>query len=100
MTRAAAFTLLCLVAACGPAGMTAAPPPPAGPAVPAAADDTCGAAGRGALIGRDVTALERVLILGPVRLIRPGDAITEDFRPARINFEIDGAERIARIRCG
>ena len=87
-----------LLAACQAAG------PPGGsardPAVPTGAADTCGAAQHAALVGQDATALERVLILGQVRVIRPGMAVTMDFRPERINFEIDEAGRVARIYCG
>jgi len=73
---------------------------PAGPAVPLAAADTCGAAPHAALVGRADTALERVMILREVRVIRPGMAVTRDLRPGRINFWIDDAARIARITCG
>ncbi|SHI78576.1 Peptidase inhibitor I78 family protein [Wenxinia saemankumensis] len=90
---------LAVLAACGRVG----PVPPAaslGPSLPAAAEDSCGAGPRARLVGQPATALERELILAPVRLIRPGQAVTEEFRPTRINFHIDGAERIARITCG
>ena len=63
-------------------------------------DDTCNAAPRAALIGEDATALERVLIMEKVRVLRPGDAMTMDYWPDRINFMIDGDNRIARITCG
>jgi len=76
------------------------PPFQGQPPLPPAADDTCGANERAALIGQDVTALERIMILGPVRVNRPGTAVTMDYRPNRINFDIDGAERISRIFCG
>ena len=87
------------------AGLTAcaAPMPPApapGPAVPDASSDTCGASSRAALIGQPATALERVYILGPVRIIRPGDAVTMDFIDTRINFDLDATDRITRIFCG
>ena len=83
-----------LLAACA-----AAPPRPA-PSPPAADQGTCGAAERQRLVGAPATALERELILGQVRVIRPGDAVTMDFSPQRINFEIDAMGRIARIYCG
>ena len=53
-----------------------------------------------ALIGQDATALERVLIMGKVRVLRPGQAMTMDYWPDRINFMIDGDNRIERITCG
>jgi hypothetical protein len=74
--------------------------PTDGPAVPPAAKDTCGAARQSALIGQDATALERVMLLGQVRVIRPGMAVTMDFRAERINFVVSETGRIGRIYCG
>jgi hypothetical protein len=34
------------------------------------------------------------------RVIRPGDAVTEDFSPARLNIDLDATDRIARAWCG
>ena len=94
MRRLLALPLL--LAACVPAQ----PGTPSGPAVPPAGQDTCGAGQYAGLVGQDATALERVLIIGQVRVIRPGDAVTMDFRAERINFDIDAAGRVARIYCG
>ena len=77
------------------AGCTAADPP-----LPPQLEDTCGATAFATLIGQNATALERVLLLGPVRVIRPGDAVTMDFRPDRVNFKIDDNETIQAIDCG
>lgn len=86
--------ILPLLAACASAPQP--PEPPRSPARP----DTCGAARYENLIGQDATALERVLIMGQVRVIRPGMAVTKDYRPARINFDIGTDNRILRINCG
>jgi len=91
MRRVRLASLLFGLAACD----LAAPPD-----VPSSDADTCGARAHAALVGRDATALERVLILGPVRVIRPGMAVAMDHRPDRINFTIYEAGRIARIHCG
>ena len=77
------------------AGCTTAEPP-----LPPQLEDTCGASDYANLIGQDATALERVLLLGPVRVIRPGDAVTMDFRPDRVNFKISEDETIRAIDCG
>ena len=87
--------LLLLVAACGPMPRT-----PSGPALPPPGEDSCNAGARVSLVGQEATALERVLILGQVRVLRPGTAMTMDFRPDRLNFEVDETGRIARIFCG
>ncbi len=68
--------------------------------VPVETEDTCGATELAWLIGQDASALERVLLLQPVRVIQPGMAVTMDYGPDRINFEIDTRNRIARIYCG
>ncbi|MCG3269429.1 I78 family peptidase inhibitor [Yoonia sp. I 8.24] len=70
------------------------------PSLPEIQDDTCGAGEHADLIGQDATALERVLILGMVRVTRPGDIVTMDFWPTRINFQIDANEKIVAITCG
>ena len=70
------------------------------PPLPPQLEDTCGAAEFAGLIGQDATALEKTLRLGMVRVIRPGDMVTQDFRPARINFMIDANETIEMINCG
>lgn len=103
MRRTALLGLCLALAACG-----AAPPPvptaPELPPVPAPAQDSCGAAAHAHLVGRPATALERVLILRQVRLIRPGTPVTEDYSPTRINFHIatppDAPEYLTAITCG
>ena len=73
---------------------------PSAPPVPEGVNDTCNAAAYAGLIGQRDTALERVLILAPVRVVRPNTAVTMDFLADRINFIIDEANTIARIQCG
>ncbi|MEJ8562818.1 I78 family peptidase inhibitor [Yoonia sp. GPGPB17] len=77
------------------AGCTVTQPP-----LPPQLEDTCGAKEFTDLIGQDATALETTLLLGPVRVIRPGDMVTMDFRPDRVNFKIDENETIQAIDCG
>lgn len=77
------------------AGCTVADPP-----LPPQLEDTCGAREYAGLIGEDATALERILLLGPVRVIRPGDMVTMDFRPDRVNFKISADETIQAVDCG
>jgi len=68
--------------------------------LPPASEDTCNAAAYTGLIGQPDTDLERVLILGPVRVIRPDSVVTADFLAERINFVIDESGTISAIRCG
>jgi len=85
---------LTLLAGCS-ASVATAPLP-----VPLPDDDTCNAANYATLVGQQATALERVLLLGKVRVIRPNQAVTMDFRQDRINFIISEDETIAAITCG
>ena len=85
---------LIMLAGCSATVMPATPP------VPLPQDDTCNAADYATLVGQPATALERVLLLGKVRVIRPDQPVTMDFRQDRINFVIDGDDRIAAITCG
>jgi len=87
-------TLFISLAACGTLDYSVPP------RVPPQGADNCGAGDHAGLVGLDATALEQVLILGPVRVIRPGDAVTMDQRPGRINFVVSEAGRIERISCG
>ena len=88
--------LMLSVAACTPLPMFDPLPDP----VPVEIEDTCGAAAHAGLIGQDASALERVHLRQRVRVIQPGMAVTMDYGPDRINFEIDTRNRIARIFCG
>ena len=51
-------------------------------------------------IGQDASVLDTARFANPVRVIRPGEAVTMDFNPQRLNFELDGLGEIERIRCG
>jgi hypothetical protein len=101
MRRAAPLALLWLLAACAGSGPQAPGPiasayqPP-----PMPLEDTCGASPHAALVGQPATALQRVLIMRPVRLLRGADAAVPATMPVRINFVIDPAERIVAISCG
>jgi hypothetical protein len=69
-------------------------------AYPQGLDDTCGAVSYAVLIGQDGTALERILILREVRVIRPGSIVTQDYSPERLNFRINESGVISELTCG
>lgn len=99
MRRWLALLILPLVAACAaPLGQGAAVRAPV--SEPDYDGDACKASEYQQFRGQDATALERVLILKPVRVIRPGQPVTKDHWPARLNFQVDEVGRIARIYCG
>jgi len=94
------LSFLTLLAACGlpedPAGSGQAVPPQQDPAllIP------CGADTRANLIGMTLEELMRVEILGPVRVIRPGDPVTEDFFAQRLNIYLTATDTVSSISCG
>lgn len=98
MNRYFAIAPFVLLAACGLPPAT--PDQPDRPIVPIGGADTCNAGQYQSLIGQDVTALERVLLLAEVRVIRPNQAVTLDYRQGRINFIIGEAGQIVSITCG
>lgn len=73
--------------------------PDEGTDAPDPANDACGAREMQALVGRPASVLETMRFAGEVRIIPPGSAVTMDFRPDRLNIEIDAASRIARVYC-
>lgn len=87
---------------------TACTPLPAGEeAVPVHGETgyTCDANRAGALVGQAASAeigAEALRLTGSrsLRWIRPGDAVTMDYRPDRLNIELGAQGKIAALRCG
>lgn len=61
---------------------------------------TCGADAMQSMVGEPADILALIDLPSPVRIIRPGDAVTRDYRVERLNFYIDAEERIERVACG
>lgn len=81
------------------------PLPPEQPAPPTETDDACGAGRISALVDSLPTDAVMGRIRGqtrgkPIRIIRPGDAVTMDYRADRLNIELGDDGRIKRFRCG
>jgi len=62
--------------------------------------NSCGAEALQALVGQSETVLEGADLPALVRVIRPGDAVTLDFNPVRLNVELDGDGTITKLYCG
>jgi hypothetical protein len=63
--------------------------------------DLCQAPAYQGVIGQNIDALDDwLLVQHPYRVIRPGDAVTEDFNPNRLNIRLDGADRVVAVDCG
>lgn len=69
------------------------------PKSPPAPTVACGAPGYPSLVGRRVAAVTLPSGL-EMRIIQPGDAVTQDFRAARMNLVVDDQGVITRIYCG
>ena len=87
-------------AACAALLLAGCVPADPAPSEPAALDGTCGAPGLQSLVGRPAAVLQTLRLAGPVRIIRPGQAVTKDYSPARLNIAIDADEVIVRVACG
>lgn len=75
-------------------------PPVEGPRQPPAAPDTCGLADVAGFMGRAAGKLPAEGGWETIRVIRPGQAVTMDYSPTRLNVEVDGANQILRMSCG
>lgn len=62
-------------------------------------DGACGADTMADLIGQPVTAYDASGHSGPVRIIRPGDAVTMDYRADRLNVMLDDQDVITGLAC-
>ena len=62
--------------------------------------DSCGAAAMQDFVGQPESVLMATTFAVPVRFIHPTDAVTMDFSPDRLNFDIDSNGIITRVRCG
>ena len=91
MWRTGAILGCLALAACGPLP---------DPVLPEPVPDACGAAALQGLVGADGQRLSTMKFGVPVRIIRPGMAVTMDFSPSRLNIEIDAKDRISRVSCG
>lgn len=82
------------------AAVTPAPVDPAPPATDPALADTCNMTQYAALIGKPATDAGVPPAGATVRIIKPGDQVTMDFQPTRLNVDVDAAGIITGVRCG
>lgn len=101
MMRALVGLLAFGLAACAQDAPAPAAEPPPG-AVSGAPDgtDACGAKAHARLIGLPLTDPSVPPTSPKVRHIRPGGAVTEDYRIERLNIFVTGADVIEKINCG
>lgn len=117
MTRIALpFAIAFALAACNssptpaPAADSAASPPAAETAAPPAAPiadvaKRCDAANAQWAVGKpaDQALVDKAVSdsgSATARVIKPGEAVTMDFREDRLNIEVDAANAVTTVRCG
>lgn len=62
--------------------------------------DTCGLSEHDGLVGQPLTAFDPASRDRPVRVVRPGQIVTNEYNPQRMNIDLDGQDQIKAIRCG
>ncbi len=87
MIRVSAFALL--LAACHPLQ----------PTIPHTMAPSCGAAELQGLVGKPLSQFVAPPSAKYVRVIRPNGAVTLEYRPDRLNVEVDAARIIKRVYC-
>ncbi|SES05004.1 Peptidase inhibitor I78 family protein [Tranquillimonas rosea] len=76
-------------------GLSACAPPMTGDAPV----ETCREGAYDGLVGRPLAAVTLPQSLD-TRVIRPNEMVTQDYRPDRLNLELDGEGTIIRAYCG
>ena len=61
--------------------------------------DPCGAKGYSTLLGGTLAAVTLPMDLND-RVVRPGDSVTMDYDPTRLNFELNENDVIVGLSCG
>lgn len=85
--------LLLTLAACGPIVLPTEPDGGIG-------GDSCGTSALQQFLGQPASALDAVRLSQPFRIIRPGEMVTMDYLPERVNFRVGPDGRIVEITCG
>jgi hypothetical protein len=62
--------------------------------------NACGAAGMQRMVGKGDDVLAAFTLPQGTRFIYPGTPVTEDFRPDRLNIDIDQSGTIIGVWCG
>ncbi|MFS4436923.1 I78 family peptidase inhibitor [Paracoccaceae bacterium GXU_MW_L88] len=96
MTRFALLLVPLALIACQPV-----PTAPTSPATPNAPSDslTCLAPNYQSWVGQDQSVITNLPSSLRYRVIRPGDAVTMDYRVNRVNFLVNEAGTITEVKC-
>ncbi|MGQ0567665.1 MAG: I78 family peptidase inhibitor [Gemmobacter sp.] len=69
-------------------------------APPGSDPDACGASALQDFVGQPEAVIYATTFVGTIRVVRPGQPVTEDYSTSRTNFHLDERGRIASITCG
>jgi len=87
---------LVALAACA----TPQPGEPSSIDTPVLGEGGCDAETLGYLVGQPIGEVDTTTLPQPLRVIRPGMAVTLDYRMDRTNIELDDSDHIVRVYCG
>jgi Peptidase inhibitor I78 family len=62
--------------------------------------DLCGAEALAGMVGKDFAGLAEHNLIGELRIIWPGQEITDDIVPTRLDAMVTNEQRITRLFCG
>lgn len=62
--------------------------------------DACSASMHQDLIGQDSAVLQTMKFSQPLRVVGPGEFVTMDFNPHRLNIDISDTDVVIAVRCG
>lgn len=98
MRLTASVLALCLLTGCFPLGGQLRMGPVDDMLAPQ--PDQCGLAALPDLRGAPMDQLADFRLIGPLRVLWPGQEITNEVNPTRLNAEVDVTGRIVRLMCG
>jgi hypothetical protein len=67
---------------------------------PVLGEGGCDAEALGYLVGQPIGEIDTTTLPQPLRVIRPGMAVTMDYRVDRTNIELNDAGDVVRVYCG
>jgi len=63
-------------------------------------DFTCAATPDSNLVGQSIDVLAAMTFPAPMRIIKPGMVVAQDYNPGRLNIDVDRKDIITRVWCG
>lgn len=99
LTVAALMAFAATACAAMPGAAPDSAPPTAGDRAPGAGA-TCAADAYQVLVGQRAVEVDRASLPAPHRVYGPGDAVTMDYRPDRLNIVVGEDGTVVEVKCG